>query len=132
MSRPGQRLTPVDSEDPLVPARGDKIGLRTVALPGLQSTVALWYLTFDSELIDVGDVGIAEASRPSRRIGVEWTNYVRLSSSLIRRAGPVALAGALRRLRAGSETVIPGALDRVIGGTLTAAAVSNASSTACG
>ncbi len=39
----------VDSEDPLVPARGAEIGLRTVALPGLQSTVALWYLTFDSE-----------------------------------------------------------------------------------
>ena len=31
----------VASEDPLVPARGAEIGLRTVALPGLQSTVAL-------------------------------------------------------------------------------------------
>ena len=42
---------PVESEDPLVPARGAEVGLRTVALPGLQSTVALWYLAFDSELI---------------------------------------------------------------------------------
>ena len=69
---PASRWT---SEDPLVPARGAEVGLRTVALPGLQSTVALWYLTFDSELIFVGDAGIAEASRPSRRLGVEWTNY---------------------------------------------------------
>ena len=110
----------VDSEDPLVPARGAEIGLRTVALPGLQSTVALWYLTFDSELIFVGDAGIAEASRPSRRLGVEWTNYVRLASWL---TGELDLS--LSRARFSdfdtAGDFIPGALDRVIGGTLTVA-----------
>lgn len=31
-------------------------------------------LDFDSELLFVGDAGTTEASRPSRRVGVEWTN----------------------------------------------------------
>ena len=108
----------VESEDPLVPARGAEIGLRTVALPGLQSTVALWYLTFDSELIFVGDAGIAEASRPSRRVGVEWTNYVRMASWL---TGELDLS--LSRARFSdfdpAGRFIPGALDRVIAGAIT-------------
>ncbi len=111
---------PVDSEDPLVPARGAEIGLRTVALPGLQSTVALWYLAFDSELIFVGDAGIAEASRPSRRLGVEWTNYLRLTSWL---TGELDLS--LSRARFSdfdpAGDYIPGALDRVIAGAITVA-----------
>ena len=108
----------VESEDPLVPARGAEIGLRTVALPGLQSTVALWYLTFDSELIFVGDAGIAEASRPSRRLGVEWTNYLRLASWL---TGELDLS--LSRARFSDHDpagdFVPGALDRVIAGAIT-------------
>ena len=110
----------VDSEDPLVPARGAEIGLRTVALPGLQSTVALWYLAFDSELVFVGDAGIAEASRPSRRLGVEWTNYVRLASWL---TGELDLS--LSRARFSDHDpagdFIPGALDRVVAGAITVA-----------
>ena len=109
---------PVDSEDPLVPARGAEIGLRTVALPGLQSTVALWYLAFDSELIFVGDAGIAEASRPSRRLGVEWTNYLRLTDWM---TGELDLS--LSRARFSdfdtAGDFIPGALDRVIAGAIT-------------
>ena len=108
----------VASEDPLVPARGGEIGLRTVALPGLQSTVALWYLAFDSELIFVGDAGIAEASRPSRRLGVEWTNYLRLASWL---TGELDLSLSRARFSDfdSAGDFIPGALDRVIGGALT-------------
>ena len=109
---------PVESEDPLVPARGAEIGLRTVALPGLQSTVALWHLAFDSELIFVGDAGIAEASRPSRRLGVEWTNYLRLARWLT-----AELDVSLSRARFSdfdpAGDFIPGALDRVVAGALT-------------
>ena len=108
----------VASEDPLVPARGAEIGLRTVALPGLQSTVALWYLAFDSELIFVGDAGIAEASRPSRRLGVEWTNYVRLASWLTGELD-VSLSRARFSDFDPAGDFIPGALDRVIAGALT-------------
>ena len=108
----------VESEDPLVPARGAEIGLRTVTLPGLQSTVALWYLTFDSELIFVGDAGIAEASRPSRRLGVEWTNYLRLASWLTGELD-VSLSRARFSDFDPAGDFIPGALDRVVAGAVT-------------
>ena len=109
---------PVGREDPLVPARGGEVGFRTVALRGLQSTVALWYLSFDSELLFVGDAGITEASRPSRRWGVEWTNYARFTPWM---TGEVDLSFSRARFSdvdpAGS--FIPGALDRVVGAGLT-------------
>ena len=108
----------VDSEDPLVPARGAEIGLRTVALPGVQSTVALWYLAFDSELIFVGDAGIAEASRPSRRVGVEWTNYLRLASWATGELD-VSLSRARFADFDPAGDYVPGALDRVIAGAVT-------------
>ena len=68
----GQRVTP------LVRAKGAEVGMRTVRVRGLQSTVSLWYLGLDSELLFVGDAGTTEPGRPSRRYGVEWTNYWRV------------------------------------------------------
>jgi hypothetical protein len=62
---------------PLVRARGAEVGVRTVRLRNLQSTVSLWTLSLDSELVFAGDAGTTEASRPSRRSGLEWTNYYR-------------------------------------------------------
>jgi hypothetical protein len=38
----------------------------------LTTTLALWRLRQDSELLFVGDAGTTEASRPSQRTGVEW------------------------------------------------------------
>lgn len=73
---------PVDRVTPLVRARGAELGLRTVRLRGLQSTLTLWTLALDSELLFVGDAGTTEPSRPSRRTGVEWTNYFRPRSWL--------------------------------------------------
>ena len=67
----------VDRVTPLARARGAEVGVRTVAIPHLQSTFTLWTLGLDSELLFVGDAGTTEASRPSRRTGVEWTNYYR-------------------------------------------------------
>jgi hypothetical protein len=64
---------PADRVRPLVRAKGGEIGVRTVRIRGLQSTVALWYLNLDSELLFVGDAGTTEAGRPSRRVGLEWT-----------------------------------------------------------
>jgi len=70
-------LTPVSAVDPLVRAKGAEVGVRTAIIPRLQSSLAFWYLKIDSELLFVGDAGTTEASRPSRRIGVEWANYYR-------------------------------------------------------
>ncbi len=63
--------------DPLVRAEGFDVGLRTALIPDLDSTLSVWLLDLDSELLFIGDAGTTEASRPSRRFGVEWTNYYR-------------------------------------------------------
>ena len=51
------------------------MGVRTVAIPHLQSSVSWWMLGLDSELVFVGDAGTTEAGRPSRRHGVELATY---------------------------------------------------------
>ena len=51
---------PVDRVTPLVRAKGAEVGVRTVALPHLQSTLSLWALGLDSELVYNGDVGATE------------------------------------------------------------------------
>lgn len=66
---------PVKPAPGLVKTRGSEVGLRTAWLPGLQSTLSLWTLTFDSELVFVGDAGAVEAGRASYRRGVEFANF---------------------------------------------------------
>ncbi len=69
---PTDGVTPVDRVDPLAAATGAEIGFRSAAIPGLQIYGALWGLELDSELLFVGDGGITEPSRESRRYGVEF------------------------------------------------------------
>jgi hypothetical protein len=71
---PIDKVTPQDRVPLLVRSRGAEIGVRTKAVEGLTSSLAVFVLNFDSELLFVGDAGTTEASRPSRRVGVEWTN----------------------------------------------------------
>ena len=106
----GETVSPVT---PLVRARGAEVGVRTVRVRGLQSTVALWYLGLDSELLFVGDAGTTEPGRPSRRVGIEWTNYARLKPWLTADAD---LAFSRARFTDDDPVGkhIPGALDRVI------------------
>ncbi len=66
---------PADRVTPLVRAKGAEVGFRTVAIPHLQTSVALWSLSLDSELVFVGDAGTTEPGRPSHRHGVELANY---------------------------------------------------------
>ncbi|MCO5051496.1 MAG: TonB-dependent receptor [Verrucomicrobiae bacterium] len=73
---------PVPRADPLVQTYGAEVGVRTLALEGLHSTVSVWWLDMDSELVFIGDAGTTEASRPSRRYGVEWANYYTLAQRL--------------------------------------------------
>jgi outer membrane receptor protein involved in Fe transport len=74
---------PAARVDPLVRSKGAEIGVRSAFVPGLHTTLALWYLELDSELLFVGDAGITEPSRPSRRYGIEWTNYYRVLPWLV-------------------------------------------------
>ena len=61
----------------LVRTKGAEVGVRTKALPGLDSSVSLFILDQDSEIIFNGDGGDTSPSRPSQRYGVEWTNRYR-------------------------------------------------------
>ena len=61
---------------PLVQTKGGEIGVRTAAIPHLQSTVALWYLHSNSELQQDGDTGGTSASdQSSNRYGIEFANF---------------------------------------------------------
>ncbi len=109
---------PVDPLNLLTRARGAEVGVRTVRIKGLQSTATLWYLGFDSELLFVGDAGITEASRPSRRYGLEWTNYARLNPWMTAEAD-VSFSRARFTNDDPAGNLIPGALDRVVSGAVT-------------
>jgi outer membrane receptor protein involved in Fe transport len=59
-----------------VQTKGAEVGVRTLAVPHLQSTLTFWVLYLDSELVWDGDAGTTVPSvDPSRRVGVEWANY---------------------------------------------------------
>ena len=75
---PIDKVTPQDRVPLLVRSKGAELGVRTKAVEGLTSSLAVFMLDFDSELLFVGDAGTTEASRPSRRVGVEWTNQYQL------------------------------------------------------
>jgi hypothetical protein len=59
----------------LVRTKGAEIGTRTSIIPGLVSTLSLWYLKSDSELTFDGDIGDTQANGASERYGVEWANF---------------------------------------------------------
>ena len=68
--------TPTTPIRPLVPTKGAEVGVRTLAIPHLQSTLSLWYLYSTSELQQSGDTGSTVPSKsPSNRYGVEWANF---------------------------------------------------------
>jgi hypothetical protein len=77
---PNTSNTPIS---PLVQTKGGEIGVRTAAVPHLQSTVSLWYLRSNSELMQDGDTGGTSASeQSSNRYGLEWANYYTPSEHL--------------------------------------------------
>jgi hypothetical protein len=96
----------------LVKTKGEEIGVRSEAIPRLQSSLSLWRLTLDSELIFAGDAGTTEAGRPSLRRGIEWSNRYLPRSRLI---VDLDLSASRAEFRdsdpAGNH--IPGAIDRV-------------------
>ena len=63
---------PAERVSPLVRTTGYEAGLRSQIVPKVSTSLALWALEQDSELLFVGDAGTTEASRPSKRTGIEW------------------------------------------------------------
>jgi hypothetical protein len=102
-----QRVTP------LARAKAAEIGVRSLPLPGWQTTVALWGLDIASELVFSGDAGTTEASRPSRRYGVEWSNYCRILPWLTVDAD-LSISKARFRDSDPAGSAIPGAIQNVV------------------
>jgi outer membrane receptor protein involved in Fe transport len=67
----GKDVSPVS---PLARSVGVEAGVRSRFFSNLTSSLALWGLNLDSELVFVGDAGTNEPTPASRRYGVEWTN----------------------------------------------------------
>ena len=59
----------------LVQQRGAEVGVRSTAIPHLQTTFAFWYLASNSELVFDGDTGDTEPTPASRRYGLEFSNF---------------------------------------------------------
>jgi hypothetical protein len=96
----------------LVRSRGLELGVRTEAIPKMQTSLSLYRLDFDSELTFVGDQGTTEAGPPSRRYGIEFSNYYKpykwLSLDL-----DAAFAHARSRGAVAGGDRIPGAVEGV-------------------
>jgi hypothetical protein len=97
-----------DSVDPLVRTHGFEIGARTEAVPDVVSTLAVFYLHSDSELLYVGDAGTSEAGPATERYGIEWSTYWRPSDWLTLDNELTLSEGKL--LDAGADDEIPGAV----------------------
>ena len=65
----------VDPATALPRSIGGEVGARSAVIPGLQSSVSLWLLDLNSELVWDGDAGTNTPSGPTRRYGVELANY---------------------------------------------------------
>jgi hypothetical protein len=74
---PTDGVTPAERVSPLVATRGGEIGVRTAIVPFTQLAASLWTLELDSELVFVGDAGITESNRASRRRGLELAAFVK-------------------------------------------------------
>jgi hypothetical protein len=101
--------------DPLVRSRGAEVGVRAAPLHGLRSTLTLWALDLDSELLFVGDAGATEPTATSRRRGVTWANFWRPLPSLSLDADVSFARARLSGVPAGEDR-IPGALENVVAG----------------
>jgi hypothetical protein len=104
---------PASRVNPLVRSAGAEVGMRVSPLEAVRSTVSVWLLNLDSELLFTGDAGITEPSAASRRRGVTFANFYRPFPTVSIDAD-VSLSRA-RFVGVGAErTSVPGALENVI------------------
>lgn len=65
----------VDRIPLIAKATTSEIGVRTQPLPHWFSSLTLWQVILDSELVYIGDEGVTEPKGGSRRHGIEWSNF---------------------------------------------------------
>jgi outer membrane receptor protein involved in Fe transport len=111
--------TAATREAPLVASRGLELGARSELIKGLQTSLALYQLDYDSELLFAGDAGsTADTGRPSRRRGFELSNYYKLASWLTVDAD-IAYARTRYRDSDPAGRFIPGSIEGVASLALT-------------
>ena len=103
----------VNPVTPLVRTRGAELGLRLEPVAGLQSSMALWRLDLESELVFVGDAGETQPSRASTRRGIEWNNHYALNRWLLLDFD-VALSRAHFTQSDPAGDRVPGAIERAV------------------
>jgi len=69
---------PVATVPALVAARGAELGVRTEIIAGLQSSLAVWWLNSESEIVYSADsaIGSTQPNGASKRYGLEWNNHL--------------------------------------------------------
>lgn len=109
---------PADRVSELVDSHGFELGFRSFVERRLNVSAALWYLELDSELLFIGDAGNTEASRPSRRYGIEVPIYYRPNDRLTLDLEVALTDSKFTELDpAGDE--IPGSIDKVVAAGIT-------------
>jgi hypothetical protein len=98
----GDPATPQDTAPFLVRARGAEIGVRTKVIPNLDSSIRLFYLHQDSELVFEGDIGTTAPGPPSLRTGIEIANNYK-PAPWVRIDADLALSRARLRLDSAQE-----------------------------
>lgn len=100
---------------PMAQSRGAETGIRSNFINGLNSTLALWWLESDEELVFIGDAGTTEVNGKSHRYGVEFTNYYKPTDWLTLDAD-LALTSAHYAATPDGETnnYVPNSVGRVI------------------
>jgi outer membrane receptor protein involved in Fe transport len=108
----------IEKAVPLARTYGAEIGMRSNWIKGLNSTLAIWWLDIDSELVFVGDAGTTSAGRPSRRYGIESANFYSPTEWLTFDAD---LSFSKARFQGQGEegNYIPGAVETVIASGVT-------------
>ena len=104
---------PVSKVNPLVRSTGGELGVRTAQSNGFRSSLSLWYLALDSELLFVGDAGTTEPQGRSQRTGVTVANFWRPDPRLTFDAD-VSFTHARYTDQPVGIQFVPGALERVI------------------
>ncbi len=71
---PASKLSPAPL---LVRTKGAEVGVRSKLMADLDTSLSVFILDQDSEILFSGDAGDTAATRASRRYGFEWTNHYR-------------------------------------------------------
>ncbi|MEA2691655.1 MAG: hypothetical protein QOJ16_1042 [Acidobacteriota bacterium] len=104
---------PVERVQPLVRAKSFDVGMRTNLIPRLETSLTVFRLDLDSELVFSGDAGSTEASRPTRRVGFELANFYKVGSHVTLDADLAYSRGRFTNSDPAGDH-IPGAVEGVV------------------